>query len=298
METLTDEMLLQELKRRLDEKDKALVGMKALNNTLENTNKRLQESEKLKSNFLSNLRNEINNPLTALLALSTEMVTLDSKDRGRYKDIDKAIHSEVLNLDFQIRNVLIASELESGEADVHMTKVDAKTLVQDALQGFTYMIEARGLKVHVDSPASKIYLNTDSEKLQMIISNLISNGIVFNKDGGGLYISIGISNDEFTFSVKDEGAGIEECNYEMIFDRFKQLDVGVRKSFKGHGLGLSVAKAIVEVLGGEITVESSPGKGSVFTFHIPAQTDMKVEDVTIDGAEYFLDDDMEKDMEF
>ncbi len=283
---ITDDKLIEELQRRLDEKNRALFDLEALNRNLKMVNKKLKESEQLKSNFLSNLRNEINNPLATLTALTSELLSVGCKDNERYRSIAKMLHAEALNLDFQVRNIMAASELESGETAVYPTKVDINALVDDILDDFSWMLEDKKISVVKDGSVP-MWLNTDSEKMRIAISNLISNAIIFNKEGGKVIISKGLQEGGFSFSVEDEGIGIKRSDLPLIFDRFRQVDMGARKAYRGHGLGLSVSKAVVELMGGEITVKSRPGKGSAFTVTIPEQQELEGEDMTVDGVELF-----------
>ncbi|MFQ5901837.1 MAG: sensor histidine kinase [Thermodesulfobacteriota bacterium] len=293
MRNISENEIIEELKRRFLEKDKALYDLKIMTKKLEKVNKSLLESERLKSDFLSNLKNEINNPLTVLIDLSSKLVDLDIDDRDKYKTVANMLHSEALNLDFQIRNILTAAELEEGDASLHITKVDVNSLLDNCLKNFNPVIEEKGIRIIKEENLSPLWLNSDSDKLYMVMFNLVGNGIIFNKEGGSLHISMEISNNEFFFSVRDEGIGIKKSDLTIIFDRFKQLDMGMQKRYRGHGLGLSVAKAAANLLGGNIMVESKPGMGSTFTLKIPLHTDMEVEDISVGGAEYFLEEGQE-----
>ena len=162
---ITDEMLIDELKRRLEEKDRALFDLKAATRSLEKTNSKLQESESLKSNFLSNIRNEINNPLTALVNFSGELLKMDLKDEERFRRIASMLHREAHNLDFQIRNILIASDLEAGETELHVTKVDIPSLFKECLEGFESMLDECNIKIKIEGP-SPFRVHTDSQKRQ------------------------------------------------------------------------------------------------------------------------------------
>jgi len=289
---ITDEELIEEFKTRLEDKNRALSDLRAVTKNLETLNKKLQESEKLKSDFLSNIRNEINNPLTVMVALSEELSTMKSVEEDRFRGIAGMLHKEALKLDFQIKNILIAAELESGENYLHITKVNIHSLLEECLMTFGPMIDEKGIIIKKSGP-SPFWLNTDSEKMTLALSNIISNAIMFNKEGGTIDISIRECDDTFFCSVKDEGIGIAKDDQAVIFDRFKQLDTGMRKKYMGHGLGLSVAMAAVNFMDGTITVDSNPGKGSTFTLTVPDRSEEETEGVSTEGTEFFFDEEQE-----
>ncbi|MCK4739336.1 MAG: HAMP domain-containing histidine kinase [Deltaproteobacteria bacterium] len=286
MAEITDKVLLETLEQKFKEKDKALANLQESYSKLEDAHKRLFESERTRSSFLSNLRNEINNPMTSLLALSEEMRTLDLGNKERYQAVAGMLLSETLNLDAQMRNLLCAAELESGEVSIELARVNVKSIVDDTLRSLSTVIEKRNIKVNCDCDKD-LWVNTDPDKFSVIVANLISNGIIFNVDDGDLEIYSGYAKDEFFFSVRDHGIGISEDDQQKIFNRFSQLETGSTKRYSGLGLGLSVAKASSELLSGQISVESKPNTGSTFIFTAPANKDVEVENVCIDGAEFF-----------
>ena len=289
---MKDEALIDELKKRLDDKNKALVDLRSATKNLEQVNKKLQESEKLKSDFLSNIRNEINNPLTVMVALSAELGSMKSCEEKKFKGLAAMLHKEALILDFQMRNILTAAELEAGESYLHITKVNVQSVIDDCVNSFRPFIDENGLKIKRVGP-SPMWANTDSEKLYSILSNIINNAIIFNKEGGLIEITVGESEGVFTCSIRDEGIGIAKGDQKVIFDSFKQLDMGMRKKYRGHGIGLSVVMAAINLLEGSISVKSAPDKGSTFTLEIPVRSEEETEGVSTEGMEFFTDDEQE-----
>lgn len=292
---MTDEALLDELRKRLGEKNKALFDLQASNRNLESVNEKLEESERLKSNFLSNIRNEINNPLTALLGLSSELTSPDGLEPEKLKLIADMINSEALNLDFQIRNVMTAADLEAGEAELYMTKTEISSLIDECLRSLAPAIKNNSIEIKKDG-LEELWVNTDKEKLCIIILNLVDNAIVFNREGGTVGIHYGIEEDNLFISISDEGIGIAQEHHREIFDRFRQLDSGVSKKYKGHGLGLSVVRSGVDILLGRVEIDSTVGEGTTFTITVPTNEGMEIEGTFSDGSELFLDegDDMQE----
>ncbi len=289
---ISDEKLIEEVKKRLDEKNRAINDLRATTLNLEDVNKKLQDSESLKSNFLSNIRNEINNPLTTLVALSGELSVMKSFEEEDISSFIRMIYLEALNLDFQIRNVLMAADLEAGESKLNITKTDLNSIIDSCLKNLTPFMEIHKINLIKEGPED-IWINTDSDRLFIAILNLLRNGINFNREGGRLEISFGESDEEFFFTVKDEGIGIESKDQQIIFDRFKQLDAGTQKKYMGHGLGLSVTKAAVESIDGLISVESQPGEGSSFTLMCKKKMENEIGGISTTGIEFFCDADEE-----
>lgn len=286
--TITDDELIEEFKKRLDEKNMALNDLRAVTKNLEMVNRKLQDSERLKTDFLSNIRNEINNPLTVMVALSEELASAKPTDVTKFQGLASMLHKEALSLDFQIRNVLVAAELESGEFSLHVTRVNINSLLDECVKNLIPIIEEKGIVVERKGP-SPVWVNTDAEKLQITLSNLLHNAVIFSNDGGVVEVSLRESDETFICSIRDEGIGMKKEDQGVIFDRFKQLDTGMRKKYMGHGIGLSVAKGAMNFMDGDISVESEPGKGSIFTVTVPLRSEEESEGYSTEGMEFFGD---------
>jgi signal transduction histidine kinase len=298
---LTDNELIEELKRRFQNNEKALFDLKMMTRKLEKVNKKLQESEALKSNFLSNIKNEINNPITSILGLTEHLFKATDMEREDIEVVARLINLEALSLDFQMRNVFAAAELESGEAMLGISLVDVSSMVESIIESFTPWAIDRGIKVRLSVQCVEeaeeeegCFFKTDPEKLLLLITNLLSNAIEFSNDDGFVDVRINLREGYLRVDVQDYGIGIDPANHEIIFDRFKQLETGTTKGHRGHGLGLSITRAVVELLGGTVTVESAKGEGSVFTINIPESKDESMSDsFSADGNEFIFDDEGE-----
>lgn len=286
MDRITDKELIDVVKKKFEEKDKALFDLSRLNKTLEETNKRLLESERLKSTFLSNLKNELNNPMASILGLCEELRASDPEKVEKINNIADSLFYEALSLEFQLNNILMAAEFESGEFLIDMMKMEANSIINSVIKNFTPMINDKKISI-VKQFNDPVWINSDPDKFRIIISNLISNAILFNKDGGRIIIDVELVQDVFFLSVKDDGIGVPSDKLNVIFDRFVQLDEGSTKRFRGHGLGLSVAKAAANFLNGTISVASSPYFGSRFTLMLPANSNIKTDGLYEDGVEFF-----------
>jgi len=265
---ISDEDLLNELKTRFEERKKTLQEQEALMAQLSAVNKKLLASEQLKSNFLSNIRNEINNPITATLELSKNIAegNLDANTITKFANL---IYSETFNLDFQLRNIFLSAELEAGEAQLSVISVDVSSVIDNIIKSFKHESDKKGIHLNFKNNLDNQQLfHTDTEKLFLIISNLLSNAIKYSHNNSCIEVCCTIENNQLVIAVKDEGIGISMKDTSVIYDRFRQLDEGPCKSYPGQGLGLSITKALLEMISGEILLESTIGVGSTFTIRV------------------------------
>ncbi|HOP04207.1 MAG TPA: HAMP domain-containing sensor histidine kinase [Tenuifilaceae bacterium] len=293
---ISDNELLEELKRRFEQNKNAVKELKSLNDELKTVNKKLEESEAMKSHFISNITNEIINPFTSILGLSRAILSVDKENWKKVVSMVALIHSEAFTLDFQFRNIFVAAKIEAGEVFPEILNVDVENLIEGVIESFK--LEARKKKLHVNlefnikSDNSPYLFKTDPEKLKLILANLLSNAINFSFEGGVIDIVTSYEKESLVILVRDHGIGISKENQKVIFDRFKRLDSGINSLNRGHGLGLSVNKAIIEMLNGHMDIKSELGKGACFTIHIP-ETDIPATDFASDANETFFDSEEE-----
>ncbi len=296
MESISDERLLEELKTRLNQSRRSLSDISVMNRKLLEMNRRLEQSESLKSNFLSNIRNEINNPLNAIIGLAGHLASLVNDPQA--EEVATMIFSEAFNLDYQLRNIFIAAELEAGETQPNIELVDVVSVITNTLDNFRAMADGKRVSLNFTlmgaDDQGQIYFPTDAEKLQVVLSNLVANALEFSTENGQIDLLVGHLESELHIQIKDQGIGIAEEDLERIFDRFIQLDTGSTRAHHGHGLGLSITKALLDLLQGTIQVQSSPGVGSVFSVTLfPAAFDEN--GVTFaEGGNLFLFDEMDE----
>ncbi len=290
---ISDEELLAELKRRFEENKQALQELKSLNEELIVVNKKLEESESLKSHFVSNITNEIINPFTSILGLSKAILSVEKENWKRVFSMIALIHSEAFSLDFQFRNIFVAAKIEAGDIYPEIFTVDIKNMIESVVESFKYESKKKHISVDIsfshDKEEEQFRFKTDPEKLKLILANLLRNAINFSHENGKIEINVCKVNDDLSISVKDYGIGISKENHAIIFDRFNRLDSGINSLNRGHGLGLSVSKAIIDLLKGKIEIESEIGKGARFTLIIPESTEAS-EGFASDANEAFFDD--------
>lgn len=292
---LTDQELINELRRRFDQNKLVLMELKVLNEELIQVNRKLEESETLKSHFISNITNEIINPFTSILGLSKAILSVDKENWKKVISMVALIHSEAFNLDFQFRNIFFAAKIEAGEIYPEVLNVNIDGVVSGLVEAFKHEARRKRITItlsYTGRDTRPDTFRTDPEKLKLIVANLLSNALSFSPEGSAVTITVWFQEGKLFVSVRDQGIGISPENKQIIFDRFKRVDSGINSINRGHGLGLSVNKAIIEMLKGQIEVESELGKGSIFTFSIP-----EIESVTTGFAseanEIFFDADEE-----
>lgn len=301
MSDLKDHELIEELMKRFDKTKKALLEVQQLNKELKDVNKKLEESEALKSHFISNITNEIINPFASILALSKNIMKVEGKNWDEVNKMVSLIYTEAFNLDFQLRNIFVAAKLEAGEVFPEILNVDIKALVESIIESFEYEAGKKNLKMVLDfnietNKEGIFYFKTDAEKLRLIVSNLLFNAIKFSFENNKIIITTWTEKDNLFVSVKDFGTGVSEENQKIIFDRFKRLDSGINSLNRGHGLGLSINKALIDLFDGKIDIQSELGKGSDFTISIPEAVS-ETTGFALDGNELFFEDDDDGDKE-
>lgn len=272
MNKISDEKLLHEIQLRFTENKKVLNELQLLNEELKTANNKLLESESLKSHFIANIANEIRNPLASILLHANNIMSTDKGDRKAIIQMTSYIHSEVFYLNFQFNNIFTAAKLEAGQVSPEIYTVNIPNLLKSTIESFKY--EAIKKKIDIIINKGMIYegdinFKTDPEKLKLILSNLLSNAIKYSYKNGKIDITCDIIKDNLKFSVQDYGEGISEENQKIIFDRFKCADSGINSINRGHGLGLSVNKALLEILSGDIEVKTELNKGTTFTINLP-----------------------------
>lgn len=231
---------------------------------LEKLNKKLADNEKVMSHFLSNVRNEINNPLAAILGLSKNLLQQVSSNDTMKKHLE-LIYKDAIYLDYQLRNIIQAAEIESGEVKIEAEQTIIAELLEVQIKNFEFRAIAKKQNIEFIDNSSKKGIITDAAKLSVITANLLANALEFSPVQSSVIVTVNeLSENSISIHVKDFGEGIDEKNSENIFDRFKQLNTGTSKLHGGHGLGLSIVKALTEILNGELSVNSERGEGSEF----------------------------------
>ena len=166
MKRLTDEELIKELEERFSFNQKALEDLQNMTKKLEAMNAKLQESEALKSHFLSNIRNEINNPLTSIMGLSHQCLS-SQVEPDRFESIARMIYHEAFSLDFQLQNIFVAAELEAGEADPAFANVDVSTIIDRVVYAHDFQLSEKKMTIKADHEKQLVF-STDARMVRLI----------------------------------------------------------------------------------------------------------------------------------
>jgi signal transduction histidine kinase len=263
------DVLHNELRKEFEESKMAFNSLQELNVQLRELNRKLEESERMKSHFISNIRNEIVNPFASIIGLALHIQTCDVNQLDTIKRMASMIYSEAFSLDFQLKNIFAAAEIEAGEIKLSYMKVSLPEIILSVVESYASEAAKRSIKVeHLAVTASQEAIS-DPDKLKLIVSNLLNNCIKYSSDGSSVRITSAIADGVIAITVTDSGIGISEEDQPHIFDRFKRLNTDINTQNSGYGLGLTVTKAIVEALSGTISLSSNKGVGSTFKVEIP-----------------------------
>jgi len=234
-----------------------------------------EESDQLKSAFLANMSHEIRTPMNAILGF-TELLTMpdsaiSSEEKQNYI---KLIHNSGNNLLHLIDDIIDISKIEAGQLKIIQKECDVNQVLMDIYESYSEIKKQKGkenieLSVNLAKTNQNVITLTDPLRLNQIISNLIDNAFKFTDEG---FITFGYEiqkSNNLHFYLKDSGIGMDEKKKELVFERFRKIEDDKTKLYRGAGLGLAICKSLIELLGGEIWVESYLGSGSSFYFTIP-----------------------------
>ncbi|MBI9038332.1 MAG: PAS domain S-box protein [Bacteroidales bacterium] len=251
---------------------------------------RAEESDKLKSAFLANMSHEIRTPMNGILGFTDLLkdTKLSGDQQQMFISIIEKSGARMLNI---INDIISISKIESGLIKININKSNINEQIEYIYTFFKPEVEAKGMELLFKNSLSsdKAIINTDREKLFAILTNLVKNAIKYSEKGS-IELGYDKKGEFLEFYVKDTGIGIDKDRQKAIFERFIQADIADKHAYQGAGLGLSISKAFVEMLGGKLWVESEKGKGSIFYFTIPYNIELKetVGD-TIDTAKSVID---------
>jgi signal transduction histidine kinase len=261
--------LTENMKIRVQEATSELLfsNMKLLKQTeeLEKSNRKLQELDKLKSDFVSMVSHELRTPLTSIIGFSKTIRTLDLPPDKR-KNYLEIIESEGKRLSGLIEEYLDISKIESGKFSLRLKPTDVAHLIEQIIQSQPM---DPGIELETTIPSSLPYVYCDAEHIKRVIINLVDNAKKYSPPGKKISITAEEYKNRVVIRIIDEGPGINEGEKDKIFDKFFRGSDPVSKKSRGSGLGLAIAKGIIKAHGGEIWVDTSSEKGSIFSFSVP-----------------------------
>lgn len=230
-----------------------------------------EESDKLKSAFLANMSHEIRTPMNGILGFTSLLSESDLTGEGKdkYIDIIQKSGQRMLNT---VNDLIDISKIETGQMPLVYTETNLREQMQNLYAFFIAEAKNKGLSmVFRDNILPEMaVIETDVAKLDSIMTNLIKNAIKYT-DRGSVEVCGVVKNQWFEFYVRDTGIGIPQHRQKAVFNRFEQADISDTRAYQGSGLGLTIARAYAEMLGGTMDLESEAGIGSVFSVKIPVR---------------------------
>jgi CheY-like chemotaxis protein/HAMP domain-containing protein len=293
-ELQTQQKELQQTNEQLEQKAQQLaernVEVERKNQEIEQARRALEDkatelalTSKYKSEFLANMSHELRTPLNSILILGQQLSeNPDGNLLPKQVEFARTIHgagTDLLNL---ISDILDLSKIESGTVTVDAQEVLLTNLIEATARPFRHEADNRQLTFHVEiDPNLGRTITTDTKRLQQVLKNLLSNAFKFTSEGsvqlkvaaavGGWSADHTLLNQSavVAFEVADSGIGIPLEKQRIIFEAFQQADASTSRKYGGTGLGLAISRELANLLGGEIQLRSTPGKGSTFTLYVP-----------------------------
>jgi signal transduction histidine kinase len=277
------------LREGADTLRKALVDAGAMNRNLIALNEKLRRSEEVKTRFLALMRNEINNPLNDIMGLAGRIAD-PAVPADKARSLAAMVKEEAFRLDCQMQNVFTAAELEAGEASPSIARVDVASILRDLETSFAPAAAAKGVTLLCRVEGAPEPFPTDGDKVHHLLANLVANAVECCGPGGRVEVLAEAGPETLALQVSDQGPGFGAADLKTLFEPF-QAQGDRFPALRGHGLGLPVVKALVDLLEGNLRVDAAPGEGSRFRVTLPrAQALHGVEGDVLDGNILFFDE--------
>jgi signal transduction histidine kinase len=258
MKNLKDKEISKELERLSAENQLYKQECELLIKQLELVNKKLQDAERFKTNFLSNIRNEINNPIGAVLGLAGNMKNIDPSKLEKIRKMSDLIYADIKELDFQLQNIFIAADLEAGEAKPEITRVNLSNLLDGTIDLIKNKLSDKQLRLEkklnfFTKENNENFFKTDPWKLQLVLLNLLMNAIHSSSSGQRIFLRLTSKEGALTISITDFGSELNKDESGKIINRFEKTK-GLFDGTKGRGL--AVTRDLLEIISGTIEVKS------------------------------------------
>ena len=228
-----------------------------------------EATAKAKSDFLSVMSHELRTPLNGILGMTSLLKNSSlTPDQAQWLDDIEKSGSSLLG---KIKNILYFNALESGEVQIHKEKLTLKETIESVIQDHDQTVRKKGITMDLSlCKEAELSFSGDREKIITVLDHLLDNAIKYTSKGVvGVHAAVKDKNEtsvKFLIKVTDTGIGLADENIQTLFQPFSQADASLSRKYEGTGLGLTIAKKVIEVLGGDLIVESKPGLGSGFTF--------------------------------
>src|SRR6266404_7438998 len=264
-----------ELKTRTQELEEEVFQRKQAQEELSKAKHAAEEANRAKSTFLANMSHELRTPLNAIIGYS-EMLEEETRDTGKVENVQdlKKIQTAGKHLLSLINDVLDLSKIEAGKMGLHLETFDVSQMIEEMVTTLQPAAAKNANSIHVHLAENVSVMRADITKVRQILFNLLSNACKFTDQGT---ISVDVEQIKveerawIQFRVSDTGIGISAKQKENLFHEFAQADASIARKYGGTGLGLAITHRFVQLMKGQIDVESEPGKGAIFTVRLPPQ---------------------------
>ena len=227
----------------------------------------LTELDHLKSQFFANISHEFRTPITLILGPLMEMYNETFK--GDQKPLVASMIRNGQRLLRLINQLLDLSKIESGKMELHFSPIDLVAILRDVITAYESLATSKKIKYFFYPEVEELTAVVDQDKIEKVIHNLLSNAFKFTKEGGEIIVNLKTEAQRAVIIVKDSGIGIPIDQLDKVFDRFYQVDSSQTREYEGSGIGMALAKELIELHQGLITVESQEGKGTTFRISLP-----------------------------
>lgn len=235
-------------------------------------------NERVMANLISNISHELRTPLTCIKGYAESLLEGAMYDDGLCEKFVKIISDESQRLERLINDLLDLSMIDSRQVQMHRIETDICDLLKRVNIMLRPYAKRQGIILSYSLPEQPILADIDEDRIRQVVIILLDNAMKYSKENGVVSCSLKLEGKELIISIKDDGIGIPETEKDRIFERFYRLEPKKQIKKEGRGLGLSIAKYIIEAHGGNISVDSVYGKGSTFTIHLPANVPHSSED--------------------
>ena len=229
---------------------------------------RISQLENSRQLFVSNVSHELKTPMTSMKVLADSLLAQDYVPNEMYKEFMMDLSNEINRENVIITDLLTLVKLDNPDMSMNITQTNINGMVESVLRLVRPLAREKNIELVLES-YRPIIAEVDEVKLSMAISNLVENGIKYNKQDGYVHVSLNADRTYFYVKVKDNGKGIPADSLPRIFDRFYRVDKARDRATGGSGLGLSITRSIVLAHNGDIKVYSEEGKGTIFNMQIP-----------------------------
>ena len=262
----------QEMALQARELQQTTEELQQQNQALEIEREKVQEANRLKSQFLSNMSHELRTPLNSVMALS-RVLLMQTKDTLSAEELSylEIIERNGKNLLSLINDILDLAKIESGKMEVLSRHIHIEETIENIMERLEPLAREKGIQLKKNIDQNLPAITCDENRLHQILQNIMGNAVKFTSRGD-VTVSARHDQDTLRVTVSDTGIGIAPRDLPYIFEEFRQVDGTASRSYEGTGLGLAIAHKTAQLLGGDISVKSIPEKGSTFTLHLPVNT--------------------------